>query len=230
MDPRELADLYYLTLLRMLGCTADSASQAGFLGDEVAFSRDTQHLDYGDQAAVGRWVMESFAIDKPAAEREAMLGRLFSYTPQARAANLAGAVPEGLGYVFERWDGTGAPNGVAGADLPAGVRVMTLASELEVHHRLGGRDAAVAMARQRSGGAFDPDLKMFCADAETILAVIERPSAWGRPAAGRAGAAPGHHRGRAGRGRDGHGRLRRHEIGVPGRSLRCGGRPGHPGG
>ena len=194
MSPPELADVYYLTLLRMLGCTADSAGQAGFLGDEVAFSRDTQHLDYGDQAAFGRWVMESFAIDRPAAERQAMLGRLFSYTPQTRAANLAGhcevaqmlaarlgftgAVPEGLACVFERWDGTGAPNGVAGADLPAGVRVMTLANEIEAHHRLGGPQAAVAMARQRSGRAFDPDLvEMFCADIDAILAVIGRPSA-----------------------------------------------------
>ena len=148
MSPPELADVYYLTLLRMLGCTADSAGAAGFLGDEVAFSRDTQHLDYGDPAAFGRWVTESFAIGRPAAEREAMLGRLFSYTPQVRAANLAGhcevaqmlaarlgfagAVPEGLACVFERWDGTGAPNGVAGAGLPAGVRVMTLANEVEV--------------------------------------------------------------------------------------------------
>jgi hypothetical protein len=90
MGPPELADVYYLTLLRMLGCAADSAAMAGFVGDEVAFSGDTQHLDYGDQAGFGQWVMEYFAIGKPAAEREAMLGRLFSYTPQARAANLAG--------------------------------------------------------------------------------------------------------------------------------------------
>ena len=43
----ELSDLYYLTLLRMLGCTADSGYYADLFGDEVAFARDTQHLDYG---------------------------------------------------------------------------------------------------------------------------------------------------------------------------------------
>jgi hypothetical protein len=47
--------VYHLTLLRMLGCTADSAAQVGFLDDEVALSRASQHLDYGDQAAFGRW-------------------------------------------------------------------------------------------------------------------------------------------------------------------------------
>jgi hypothetical protein len=44
----ELSDLYYLTLLRMLGCTADSGYHADLFGDEVAFARDTQHLDYGN--------------------------------------------------------------------------------------------------------------------------------------------------------------------------------------
>jgi hypothetical protein len=50
----ELSDLYYLTLLRMLGCTAASDSHAQVFGDEVRFGRDTQHLDYGDSEAFGR--------------------------------------------------------------------------------------------------------------------------------------------------------------------------------
>jgi hypothetical protein len=44
----ELSDLYYLKLLRMLGCTADSGYYADLFGDEVAFARDTQHLDCGN--------------------------------------------------------------------------------------------------------------------------------------------------------------------------------------
>jgi HD-GYP domain-containing protein (c-di-GMP phosphodiesterase class II) len=191
----ELSTLYYLTLLRMLGCTADSGYYAGLFGDEVAFSRDTQHLDYGDPDGFGRWVMESFAVDKPADERQAMIGTLFTYTPDERRAaiaghcevarmlasrlGLAGSAVDALGYVFERWDGTGVPDGVAGEAVPLVVRVMSLANELETHHRLGGPDAAVAMARKRSGGAFDPAIvEVFSADPSGILAVIGRPSLW----------------------------------------------------
>jgi HD-GYP domain-containing protein (c-di-GMP phosphodiesterase class II) len=191
----ELSDLYYLTLLRMLGCTADSGYYAELFGDEVAFSRDTQHLDYGDQEAFGRWVTESFAADKPAEERQRMLETLFSYTPDQRQAAIAGhcevarmlasrlgvtaAVADGLGCVFERWDGTGVPKGISGAALPPIVRVMSLANELEVHHRLAGQEAAVAMAKKRSGGAFDPAVvDVFCADPGGIVAVIDRPSLW----------------------------------------------------
>ena len=195
LPDEDLSDLYYLTLLRMLGCTADSGYYADLFGDEVAFARDTQHLDYGDPDGFGRWVMESFAAGRPADERQRMIGKLFSYTPEQRRAGLAGhcevarmlasrlgmggAVADGLGYVFERWDGTGVPDGVAGEALPVAVRVMSLASELEVHHRLGGPDAAVAMARKRSGGAFDPAVvELFCADPAGVLAVIGRPSLW----------------------------------------------------
>jgi HD-GYP domain-containing protein (c-di-GMP phosphodiesterase class II) len=195
LERDELSTVYYLTLLRMLGCTADSGYYAGLFGDEVAFSRDTQHLDYGDPDGFGRWVMGSFAAGRPADERQRMIATLFTYTPEQRRAALAGhcevarmlasrlgltgAVADGLGYVFERWDGTGAPDGVAGEALPPAARVMSLANELEVHHRLGGPDAAAAMARKRSGGAFDPALvEVFCADPGGILAVIGRPSLW----------------------------------------------------
>jgi hypothetical protein len=47
----------------VLGCTSGSSDNAYFFSDEVAFGRDTQHLDYGDSAAFGGWVMESYAAD-----------------------------------------------------------------------------------------------------------------------------------------------------------------------
>ena len=124
MTPAELSDLYYLTLLRMLGCTSGSSDNAYFFGDEVAFGRDTQHLDYGDSSAFGAWVMTSFAADRPANEREQLIAQLFSYTPEKRESALrghcevaqmlasrlgfGGTVVQGLALVFERWDGSGA--------------------------------------------------------------------------------------------------------------------------
>lgn len=189
----DLADLYYLSLLRMLGCTAGSTGSADLFGDEVRFGADTQHLDYGDPAAFGEWVMQNFASDRDPAVRQAMIENLFSYTPQRRREALTGhcevakllaaglgataEVVAGLAQVFERFDGAGAPFGVQGADLPEIVRVMTLCNEIEVHHRLGGPDAAQAMARDRSGGAFDPDMvTAFCADSDALLAVVVVPA------------------------------------------------------
>lgn len=195
MSPAEASDLYYMMLLRMLGCTSGSGDNAHFFGDEVAFGRDTQHLDYGDAAAFGAWVTMSYAVDRPPAERQQLIDRLFSYTPERRQAALrghcevaqmlasrlgfGGEVVRGLAFVFERWDGTGAPYGVPGPNLPLPVRVMHLCHQLEVHHRLGGRDAAIAMAEQRSGGELDPALvAAFCADPDAVLGVIGPAALW----------------------------------------------------
>src|SRR3984893_2224218 len=171
MAPVELSEVYYLTLLRMLGCTSGSSDNAYFFGDEVAFGRDTQHLDYGDSSAFGAWVMTSFAADRPPQEREQLIAQLFSYTPEKRQSALGGhcevaqmlasrlgcggTVVQGLAQVFERWDGSGAPNGVPGPNQPLAVRIMHLCNELEIHYRLRVRAGAVAMARQRSGTALE---------------------------------------------------------------------------
>ena len=195
LDDADLADLYYLALLRMLGCTAGSAQYADLFGDEVRFARDTAHLDYGDGQVFGAWVMGHFAQDQPPATREAMIDHLFTYTPERRRESLSGhcevaqlfaaqlgvgpAVIDGLGYVFERYDGMGAPSGVPGPRQPVIVRVLTLCNELEVHHRLGGPLAADTVARERAGGAFDPELvAAFCADRDAILAVADGPALW----------------------------------------------------
>src|ERR1700736_2193634 len=195
MSVAERSDLYYLTLLRMLGCTAGSRESAEHFTDEIAFGRDTQHLDYGDPEAFGRWVMESFGAERPPEQREQMVAKLFAYTPERRQEYLAGhcevaqmlatrlglpgSVTDGLAFVFERWDGRGAPNGIPGEQQPLAARVMNLCNELEVHHRLGGVDAAIAVARTRAGGAFDPGVVgIFCSDPAGILGVLDQGSAW----------------------------------------------------
>src|SRR5450631_1439846 len=191
----DLADLYYLSLLRMLGCTAGSAEAADLFSDEVKFGADTQHLDYGNGQAFGAWVMANFGSDRAPAERQAMIEHLFTLTPErhressaghcevaqllARRIGVSSAVVEGLAFAFERFDGTGRPFGVPGPNQPLIARVVALCNELEVHNRLGGPKAAETMARDRAGGAFDPDLvAAFCADRDAVLAVLEPPALW----------------------------------------------------
>lgn len=62
VDDRE--DLFYLTLLRMAGCTVESSSMAYHFGDEVRFGADTQALDDGNYQEFGTWVTEHFAADQ----------------------------------------------------------------------------------------------------------------------------------------------------------------------
>lgn len=57
---------------------------------------------------------------------------------------------------FERWDGAGVPYGARGADILVTSRLVNLADVVEVFHRTGGAEAAVAVARERSGTSSRP--------------------------------------------------------------------------
>ena len=72
--------------------------------------------------------------------------------------------------VFTRWDGKGVPGGVGGEDIALSMRLFHLADIVEVHHRTGGADAAVEVARARRGTQFDPSVvDAFCAVAGEVL-------------------------------------------------------------
>lgn len=58
--------------------------------------------------------------------------------------------------MLERWDGKGAPQKLAGEEIALPVRLAEPATQAVIFHRLGGTEAAIAMAERRSGGMFDP--------------------------------------------------------------------------
>jgi DNA-binding CsgD family transcriptional regulator len=63
--------------------------------------------------------------------------------------------------------------------VPIAARLTQLAEYAEVAHRIGGVEAATALARKRAGGQFDPALSaMLCADPETILGGLESAQTW----------------------------------------------------
>src|SRR5207249_4534804 len=58
-------------------------------------------------------------------------------------------------------------------------RLIYLADVVAFHHRHGGVDAAVAVARERSGSAFDPALvELFCARAVALLGDLDTAGNW----------------------------------------------------
>jgi HD-GYP domain-containing protein (c-di-GMP phosphodiesterase class II)/DNA-binding CsgD family transcriptional regulator len=83
---------------------------------------------------------------------------------------LGAEVSAALRQFFARWDGRGIPPGLGGEDIALPVRLFHLADVVEVHHRSGGVDAAVRVARRRRGTQFDPSLvDVFCELAAEVL-------------------------------------------------------------
>ena len=64
----------------------------------------------------------------------------------AERLGLPEEVQEAVGASYEQWDGKGWPGGLAGDRIPVAARLAQFAEFIEVAHRLGGVEAAVALA------------------------------------------------------------------------------------
>jgi hypothetical protein len=96
----------------------------------------------------------------------------------AARLGLGEQVRASLRQSYERWDGKGA-YGLRGDQIAMSSRLINLADVVEVFRRTGGIDAAVAVARERSGTQFDPDLvDMFCQRAPLIFGDLGTAASW----------------------------------------------------
>ena len=188
----ERAAVYYVALLAWVGCTADSHELAGQFGDDLALRADAHRVDLAGLPMMG-FLLRRVGAGRPPLRRaqmaaalvatggrgaaEAMTAHCQVAAAIARRLGLGRDVQEPLLHVFARWDGRGVPGGRGGEALPLAIRLVHLASIVEVHHRGGGVDAAVAVVRDRSGGQFDPGLvEAFVDCARELLDGLEESS------------------------------------------------------
>lgn len=166
----EVADVYFATLMKHVGCTATMHEEAVLYGpDESGFRAMAERSDETN-------VREALALlahtgKGTGARRLAILGRAATSSTSAhliyrsicevgtRVAarlSLGQGVERALAEMIERWDGKGAPRRLAGEDIALPVRIAEPATQAVIFHRLGGTEAVIAMAERRSGGMFDP--------------------------------------------------------------------------
>ncbi len=171
--------IFYVSLLAWIGCHADSPELSALFGDDIAFRAGTYAVDkrglplarfslrfLAAGAGVRTRAVRSarFLASGGRPLRDLIRSHCVSAGALARRMGIDDDVARQLGYVFERWDGAGAPEGARGQDIPLEMRIVHLADTAEVPLREGGTDAAVRMVRDRRGTQFDPDLAdEFCA-------------------------------------------------------------------
>ncbi len=190
----EQHDVFYLALLRHVGCTANSHSDAELFGDELAVA-EGMTLDTADMNAMMGFVFRNTGKGRPALTRLQMIARLMSLGPSLAEPNhnshceVAQRVALTLGLpdrlqpmlwqLYERWDGKGTPKRLKGEDLALPIRVIHLVQDVATFYSLSGVEAALAMARARSGGQFDPALTdAFCQHAPDLCAPLNTESTW----------------------------------------------------
>jgi HD-GYP domain-containing protein (c-di-GMP phosphodiesterase class II) len=191
LEESERAVVYYVALLAWLGCHADSHEQAAWFGDDIALRADRHFAD----ELGARFVVGHVGRGEPLRRRVRLLGSLVVSGRDAMMAmesthclvagqfamrlGLGADVRDSLQHIFERWDGKGSPAGLSGAEIALPARIVVLADMVESFRRLGGVEAAVAVARERAGGQFDPTLAgQVCRHADALLAGLDEATGW----------------------------------------------------
>src|SRR5712691_7087739 len=194
LDEQERAVVYYTALLVNVACHSDAHEQAKWFGDDIALK--SGKYDHEARSLRGAAAaMRLLGAGNPPLHRFrvglefALSGRREVENMVAHHARLARTFAEQLGLpdevlvalggAYEQWDGRGWPDGVKGEDVPLASRLAQLAEFVEVAHRVGGLEAATALARKRSGKQFDPTpAALLCAEPDTILADLDSVGTW----------------------------------------------------
>jgi HD-GYP domain-containing protein (c-di-GMP phosphodiesterase class II) len=194
LDESERLVAYWVALLAWVGCHADAYEQARWFGDEITAKAELYAVDPAGFDKVRFVLSHVGAGETPARRARTVLEFLVSGRAAmdgmhgthcliagelAQRLGLGEAVRDSLQQVFERWDGKGDPGLLSGPEISRPVRVVQLVDVVEVFHRQGGVEAAVAVARERSGTQFDPTVvECFCADAEDLLTPLPDTTTW----------------------------------------------------
>ena len=189
LDAATRSCVYYVALLRLVGCTADASESAVLVGgDEVAFNAlmapmlmaqpgegtrfFLRHLgeDLPLHRRMGRIVR---AVTDPGMDRRSLSGHCEVGARLATRLGLPAPVRDALAHAYERWDGKGLPAGLAGVEVPVAIRIVAAARDAELWARRGGWPAAAEVLAHRRGRAYDPAVVDALVDGERWLAEID---------------------------------------------------------
>lgn len=165
-------EVFFVALLRFLGCTADSYQMAGLFDDDdlgvlSGMADVTMGSPWEELAGLARTAagtvgfpgslrtLASALLDTRGKERllEAhceVASRLAD--DMGLPSNVSAALDKG----YARWDGRGVPRGLGGDDVPMSIRVSVVARDLELWGRQLGPTKAGEVLMKRRGRAYDP--------------------------------------------------------------------------
>ena len=187
--------VYWVALLRYIGCTGHAHEVATVFGDEIAIRAQTLVHDAGNPAEVMRDVFAYATAGHPPEAREQIVAAIQAGAHDwavhnfasgcevgdmlARRLNMSDDVRDALRYTFERWNGNGFPAGASGTDIPLAMRVVHLSHDMEAIARHFSPEQALEAARDRRDRTYDPELAdLFCTHGAGYLERLEKGDPW----------------------------------------------------
>ncbi len=198
----DLADAYYLALVKHIGCTSDSLEFAGFAGgDDIGFRRRAMLWPATPKSDVIRQIIRHTGEDRPPLERARLVAAMMAGGEKrprnvvaahceaggrlAERLRLSEGVLRGLEQEQERWDGRGLPDGLSGEELSIAHRLVMVA-----HDALGineTRRDVVGTVTARSGQSYDPGVVKVFKEAWGAFLAAEPSDTWTRALAAEPG-------------------------------------------
>lgn len=174
LDERQSWDLYYMLLLKDLGCSSNAARICElYLVDDRSFKTDFKRID-GSLPQALRFVLSHTGLKSGLAERFRAIIHIFQNggeisneliaTRCQRGADIARKmrfgenVANGISSLDEHWDGRGKPMQLAGSEIPLFSRIALLCQVADVFQMADGPEAARKEIQNRKGTWFDPEL------------------------------------------------------------------------
>jgi HD-GYP domain-containing protein (c-di-GMP phosphodiesterase class II)/DNA-binding CsgD family transcriptional regulator len=172
LDDEQRATVYWVALLRFIGCTGHAHEVSTLFGDEIAIRGQTLIHDSGNPAEVMGDIVAFATAGREAEERDEIVCRIqetirewafLNFSSGCEVADMLverlhfGAdVREALRCTFECWNGKGHPNHVAGEAIPLPMRIVALSQHMEAIGRRFSPERALEAARERRGETYDP--------------------------------------------------------------------------
>lgn len=171
LSAADLEDVYYLALVKHIGCTSNSLEFAGFTGgDDIALRSHALTWPAASKGEVLAELVRHTGEAEPMPKRVRLVAGMIAGGPRrprqsvtahceaggrlAERLGLSEAVRVGLAQEQERWDGKGLPDGLAGERLSLAHRFVMVAHDAHAIHAAGGQPAPVVKAR--AGKAYEP--------------------------------------------------------------------------
>lgn len=196
LDPHQISDVYYASLLRYIGCTAYAHEEAIFAGgNELDGRAESTRIDFLNPREflafhllhIGRHTpplhrLATVALAIPrtlTGTRDLAASHCEVGTAMARRLGMSTGVREALEQIFERWDGKGFPTKLRGEALCLPLRFAHVATFAVAYALEEGVDTALEVVRRRAGKMFDPAIaEVFLHQGTEMLAEIAEEDAW----------------------------------------------------
>jgi HD-GYP domain-containing protein (c-di-GMP phosphodiesterase class II) len=174
LDERVRATVYWVALLRFVGCTGHAHEVSALFGDEIAVRGQTLIHDSGNPAEVMRDIVAFATAGRDESEREEIVRKIqetireWAFLNFSSGCEVADVLVErldfgpdvrnALGCTFECWNGNGHPNHVKGEAIPLPMRIVHITHDMEAIARHFSPERALEAAQERRGETYDPGL------------------------------------------------------------------------